>query len=113
MHSVHIWPLSHGENAMACHIEISGVDCNGEILMKLLKRVTQKHNINHSTMQFEHAHCRGSQTPRVHSHVPPYLALKKAVEGDDSATVREVVKGCGGTLLHQAILKLLSTPTKI
>ena len=98
VHDVHVWPLSHGENAMACHIEIAGVDCNDEILMKL-KRVTQKYNISHSTMQIEHV---GAPRLPECSHVPSYLALTKAVEGDDSATVREVVKGGGENLLHQA-----------
>lgn len=52
IHHLHIWGMSTSENALTAHIVVNNLE-NLPIIKLSLKEELQKHNIKHSTLEFE------------------------------------------------------------
>ncbi|MBI5700030.1 cation transporter [Candidatus Saganbacteria bacterium] len=71
LHDVHIWTITSGFRALAAHVEIEDaqVSACGELLEKINRRLHDKFNIDHATLQLECRNCsaeRGCISPHKH-----------------------------------------------
>jgi cobalt-zinc-cadmium efflux system protein len=73
LHDVHIWTITSGFRALAAHVEIEDtkVSACGELLEKINRRLNDKFNITHATLQLECQTCPGRPgliCPIPHTH---------------------------------------------
>jgi len=68
VHDLHIWCLGSSSRALACHVTIADIPPSesASILDRLNHLLKERHNICHSTLQFEHENC-----PEQHGCVVP------------------------------------------
>jgi cobalt-zinc-cadmium efflux system protein len=64
VHELHIWSLGSRTHALSCHVLIADVPPSEseKILRRLNDMLCDRHQIRHTTVQFEHAHCAFSAT---------------------------------------------------
>jgi cobalt-zinc-cadmium efflux system protein len=62
VHDVHVWSLGSNTHALSCHVGIADIPPSesGEILKSIIAVLENKHDISHTTIQFEHAVCNGT-----------------------------------------------------
>ena len=62
VHDVHIWSLGSNTHALSCHVGIADIPPSesGDILKRIISVLEDKFEINHTTIQFEHAVCNGT-----------------------------------------------------
>jgi cobalt-zinc-cadmium efflux system protein len=53
VHDLHIWSITSGMEALACHLKVKNIKQSGKILNKLKNKIREKFNITHTTFQFE------------------------------------------------------------
>jgi cobalt-zinc-cadmium efflux system protein len=53
VHDLHIWSITSGMEALACHLKVKNIKQSGKILKKLKNKIREKFNITHTTFQFE------------------------------------------------------------
>lgn len=72
LHDVHIWTITSGFRALAAHVEIADaqVSACGELLDKINRRLHDKFDIEHATLQLECQTCPpgGLICPTPHKH---------------------------------------------
>jgi cobalt-zinc-cadmium efflux system protein len=61
VHDVHIWSLGSTTRALSCHVLIQDLppSASDSILQRLNAMLEQRFQIQHTTVQFEHANCPG------------------------------------------------------
>jgi cobalt-zinc-cadmium efflux system protein len=63
VHDLHIWSLGSSTHALSCHVRIEDVPPSESeaILKRLNKMLCERFQIDHTTVQFEHAECAHSE----------------------------------------------------
>ncbi len=61
VHDVHIWSLGSSTHALSCHVRIDDVPpSESQVILHRINRVlAERFQIDHATVQFEHAPCAG------------------------------------------------------
>jgi len=64
VHDLHIWSLGSSMHALSCHVRIEDVPPSESeaILKRLNKMLCERFQIDHTTVQFEHAECALSES---------------------------------------------------
>jgi cobalt-zinc-cadmium efflux system protein len=59
VHDLHIWSLGSRTHALSCHVLIDDMPPSESdaILQRLNQMLCDRYQIDHTTVQFEHAHC--------------------------------------------------------
>lgn len=57
VHHVHIWQLDEHQNALEAHVVIADLSQIATVKAAIKKELSQQFVINHSTLEFEEAHC--------------------------------------------------------
>lgn len=64
VHDLHIWSLGSSAHALSCHVLIEDMPTSSsESIRKRINDVLCRYQINHTTIQFEHARCELSDMP--------------------------------------------------
>lgn len=58
VHHVHIWQLDEHSNALEAHVVIDSYDQLAVMKTAMKKELSQRFSIDHSTLEFEEAHCQ-------------------------------------------------------
>lgn len=55
VHDLHVWSITQGMNALSCHVMIDNLppSASASILQSITNVLSEKHNIGHTTIQFE------------------------------------------------------------
>lgn len=67
VHDLHIWAMSTQENALSVHLYMPDLPLSDEARQNLVKRLHDKHNIHHATIQVERdlSFCADACTPTL------------------------------------------------
>jgi len=64
VHDLHIWSLGSSAHALSCHVLIEDMPpSESNAILQRINDVLCKHEINHTTIQFEHTKCAVADSP--------------------------------------------------